>query len=184
MSTRATVWIKNENTGDERFLYHHCDGYMLDEELDPILKELEPEEWTVTDIAEEIIRKYEAYGRHEVSGVGWDSEYVYKIDVENKTLEKFECGINDTDNGDRKEEKTQKKYLKNTYYYDMELGNGGGDYCDKLLEANAVKEKFEKIERFAYDVKNFIDFLGKTHNFDEEDMKTAMDLIYHLSNKK
>lgn len=182
MSTRATVWIKSGD--EERFLYHHCDGYMLDEELDPILKELEPEEWTVDDVAEEILEKYEDYGRHKVDGVGWDSEYVYKIDVDKRTLEKFECGINDTDNGDCKEEKTQVKYLKNTYYYDMELGDGEGDYCDKLLEANAAKEKFEKIERFAHDVKNFIDFLGKSHDFDEEDMNTAMDLIYHLSKNK
>ena len=182
MSTRATVWIKSGN--EERFLYHHCDGYMLDEEIDPILKELEPEKWTVDDVAEEILEKYEDYGRHKVDGVGWDSEYVYKIDVDKRTLEKFECGINDTDNGDRKEEKTQGKYLKNTYYYDMELGNEEGDYCDKLLEANAAKEKFEKIERFAHDVKSFIDFLGKSHDFDEEDMNTAMDLIYHLSKNK
>ena len=125
MSTRATVWIKSEN--EERFLYHHCDGYMLDEELDPILKGLEPEEWTVTDIAEEIIRKYEEYGRHKVDWVGWDSEYVYKIDVDSKTLEKFECGINDTDNGDRKDEKTQKKYLIKVYDYMQEtLANGEG----------------------------------------------------------
>ena len=184
MSTRATVWIKNAHTGEERFLYHHCDGYMLDEELDPILKKLTDDQWTVDGVAEAIIEEYEAYGRHKVDGVGWDSEYVYKIYVDEKALEKFECGINDTDKGDRKEEKTQRKYLKNTYYYNMELGDGEGDYCDKLLEANAVKEKFEKIERFAYDVKNFIDFLGKTHEFDEDDMKTAMDLIYNLSKKK
>ena len=117
MSTRATVWIKGEN--EERFLYHHCDGYMLDEELDPILKGLNPELWTVDDIAEFIIEQYEDYGRHKVYGVNWDSEYVYKIDVVNKTLEKFECGINDTDSGDRKEEKTQKKYLIKTYRYDL-----------------------------------------------------------------
>lgn len=120
MSTRATVWIKNESTGEERFLYHHCDGYMLDEELDPILNGLEPEEeWTVDNIAEFIIEQYEDYGRHKVDGVGWDSEYVYKIDVENKTLEKFDCGINDTENGDRKEEKTQKKYLVKTCRYGL-----------------------------------------------------------------
>ena len=184
MSTRATVWILNEDNGDERFLYHHCDGYMLDEEINPILTNLQDDKWTVDDVAEAIINYDEVYGRHKVDGVGWDSEYVYKISVDKKALEKFECGINDTDNGDRKEEKTQGKYLKNTYYYDMELGNEEGDYCDKLLEANAAKEKFEKIERFAHDVKNFIDFLGKTHDFDEEDMKTAIDLIYHLSKNK
>jgi hypothetical protein len=183
MMTRATVWIKR---GDkERFLYHHCDGYMLDEELDPILKELEPEEWTVDDVAEEILEKYEDYSRHKVDGVGWDSEYVYKIDVDKRTLEKFECGINDTDNGDRKEEKTQQKYLIETYRYDLQQDNVN-EGCPSTIqeEHENTREKFEKIERFAHDVKNFIDFLGKTHNFDEEDMKTAMDLIYHLSKNK
>ena len=51
-------------------------------------------------------------------------------------------------------------------------------------EHENTREKFDKIERFAYDVKNFIDFLGKTHNFDEDDMRTAMDIIYHLSREK
>lgn len=182
MSTRATVWIKSEKTGDERFLYHHCDGYMLDEELDPILKELEPEEWTVIDVAEEILRKYEDYGRHKVDGVGWDSEYAYKIDVDKRTLEKFECGIYDTKEGDRKEEKTQEKYLINTYHYDYPRAiEGGPSNITEEPERPSAKEKFEKIERFAYDVSKFIDFLGKTHEFDKEDMETAMDLIYFMS---
>ena len=117
MSTRATVWILNQENSDERFLYHHCDGYMLDEEIDPILKKLPSDKWNVDDVAQTIINYDEAYGRHHVDGVGWDSEYVYKVNVTNKTLEKFECGIEDTDNGDRKEEKTQEKYLEKTYEY-------------------------------------------------------------------
>lgn len=133
MSTRATVWIKGEN--EERFLYHHCDGYMLDEELDPILKRLKPGEWTVDIVAEAIIEEYEAYGRHKVDGVGWDSEYVYKIDVDNKTLEKFECGINDTDNGDRKEEKTQKKYLVNVCDYMQETLSDGEGPSNQICES-------------------------------------------------
>ena len=143
MSTRATVWILNQENGDERFLYHHCDGYMLDEELDPILKELEPEKWTVIDIAEEILEKYEEYGRHRVDGVGWDSEYVYKIDVCKKTLEKFECGINDTDNGDRKEEKTQEKYLKNTYKYSSTVID------DPATRAQIIKIQLLDLIKFA-----------------------------------
>ena len=115
MSTRATVWILNEDNGDERFLYHHCDGYMLDEEINPILTNLQDDKWTVDGVAEAIINYDEAYGRHKVDGVGWDSEYVYKISVDKKTIEKFECGINDTDAGDRKYEKTQAKYLKTKY---------------------------------------------------------------------
>lgn len=180
MSTRATVWINNEITGEECFLYHHCDGYMLDEELDPILKTLTPDQWTVGDVSSAIIEKYGEYGRHPVDGVGWDSEYVYKISVIGKNLEKFECGINDTERGDRKGEKTQEKYRIKSYdYFAPE-----SDCKNNSQDIGNIKEKFEKIERFANDVKNFIDFLGKTHNFDEEDMNTAMDLIYHLSKKK
>lgn len=185
MSTRATVWIKSGD--EERFLYHHCDGYMLDDELDPILKTLTPGQWTVDGVAEAITEKYEAYGRHNVDCVGWDSEYVYKIDVKYKTLEKYECGINDTERGDRKEEKTQQKYLIKIYCYDLQqdtVNEGCPSNIPDELEKPSVKEKFEKIERFAYDVKNFIDFLGKTHEFDEDDMRTAMDIIYHLSKKK
>ena len=134
MSTRATVWIKSEN--EERFLYHHCDGYMLDEELDPILKRLEPEEWTVDDVAEEILREYEDYGRHKVDGVGWDSEYVYKIDVDKRTLAKFECGINDTSNGDRKEEKTQGKYLVKVCGYAQETSVDEGGPSNLTYESS------------------------------------------------
>lgn len=143
MSTRATVWINNESTGEERFLYHHCDGYMLDEELDPILKRLEPEDWTVDDVAKEILREYEDYGRHKVDGVGWDSEYVYKIDVDKRTLEKFECGINDTDNGDRKEEKTQEKYLEKTYRYSNAVID------DEATRAQIIKIQLLELIKYA-----------------------------------
>jgi hypothetical protein len=143
MSTRATVWIKS---GDkERFLYHHCDGYMLDEEIDPILKELEPEEWTVDDVAEEILEKYEDYGRHKADGVGWDSEYVYKIDVVHKTLEKFNCGISDTVNGDRKDEKTQEKYLEKTYRYSNAVID------DEATRAQIIKIQLLGLIKFACD---------------------------------
>ena len=117
MSTRATVWILNRENGDERFLYHHCDGYGLDYEIDKVLKNLPDDKWTVDDIAETIVNYDEDYGRHHVDGIGWDSEYAYKIDVVYKTLEKFNCGISDTINGDRKDEKTQEKYLEETYRY-------------------------------------------------------------------
>ena len=117
MSTSATVWILNRENGDERFLYHHCDGYGLDYEIDKVLKNLPDDKWTVDDIAETIVNYDEDYGRHHVDGIGWDSEYAYKIDVVYKTLEKFNCGISDTINGDRKDEKTQEKYLEETYRY-------------------------------------------------------------------
>ena len=111
MSTRATVWVLNKETGDERFLYHHWDGYMLDDEIDPILKNLPDDKWNVDDVSKAIIDYDEAYGKHKVDGVGWDSEYVYKIEVSERTMDKFNCGISDFCDGDRKEEKTQEKYM-------------------------------------------------------------------------
>ena len=109
MSTRANVWILNKKNGGERILYHHCDGYMLDEEIDPILRDLPDDKWTVKGVAEAIIDFDEAYGKHSVDSVGWDSEFVYKIEVTERKMEKFDCGISDTIRGDRKEEKTQEK---------------------------------------------------------------------------
>ena len=143
MSTRATVWIKNGD--EERFLYHHCDGYMLDEELDPILKSLPDDKWTVDGIAEAIVNYDEAYGRHHVDGVGWDSEYVYKIDAGERTLEKFGCGIKDTDNGDRKDEKTQEKYLEKTYRYSSAVID------DEATRAQIIKIQLLGLIKFACD---------------------------------
>ena len=129
MSTRATVWIINEKSGDERFLYHHCDGYMLNEELDPILKELEPEEWAVDTVTKVITGFDDAY--REVSyGVGWDSEYLYKISVDKMKMEKFECGISDTISGDRKEEKSDRKYLVKEYTYSKKYTETASDGLD------------------------------------------------------
>jgi hypothetical protein len=169
MSTRATVWIKSGD--EERFLYHHSDGYMLDEELDPILKGLTEEQWTADGVAEAIVREYEDYGKHKVDGVGWDSEYVYKISVDGKTLEKFECGIEDTERGDRKDEKTQKKYSVKVYDYNP-------------LKAPEDGRIRQKIERFAYDMVSFMEYMGRIHGLDEEDMETAVDMTYDLLKKR
>lgn len=143
MSTRATVWIKSGD--EERFLYHHCDGYMLDEEIDPILKNLPDDKWTVDDIAEAIVNYDEAYGRHHVDGIGWDSEYAYKIDVVYKTLEKFNCGINDTERGDRKDEKTQEMYLEKTYRYSSAMID------DEATRAQIIKIQLLGLIKFACD---------------------------------
>ena len=145
MSTRATVWILNRENGDERFLYHHCDGYMLDEELDPILKNLPDDKWTVDDIAEAIVNYDYAYGGHHVDGIGWDSEYAYKIDVVYKTLEKFNCGISDIINGDRKDEKTQEKYLEKTYRYSNVVID------DEATRAQIIKIQLLGLIKFACD---------------------------------
>jgi len=145
MSTRATVWILNRENGDECFLYHHCDGYELDYEIDQVLKNLPDDKWTVDDIAEAIVNYDEAYGRHHVDGIGWDSEYAYKIDVVYKTLEKFNCGISDTVNGDRKDEKTQEKYLEKTYRYSNIVID------DEATRAQIIKIQLLGLIKFACD---------------------------------
>ena len=99
---------------------------MLDEELDPILKGLDDNDWFIPDIMEAITNYDDAY--REKDEVGWDSEYVYKIDVDNRTLTKYECGIEDTENGDRCEEKTQEKYRVGTWAY----GKDGEHFNERI----------------------------------------------------
>ena len=115
MSTRATVIIKDSNTGEKCYLYHHCDGYQLDGGLTNLLGCVLPSGWTVKNLKEIIIDMDDAYGAHKVDNVGWDSEYVYVIDAAYKTLKKYECGLwfmneHQEDNMDIEEEKTQEKY--------------------------------------------------------------------------
>ena len=118
---------------------------MLDEEIDPILKGLPDDKWTVDDIAEAIVNYDEAYGGHHVDGIGWDSEYAYKIDIVYKTLEKFNCGISDTVNGDRKDEKTQDKYLEKTYRYSNVVID------DEATRAQIIKIQLLGLIKFACD---------------------------------
>ena len=115
MSTRATVWIINEENGYERFLYHHCDGYMLDEEICPLLEKLSSGDWTVDSVTKAITGFDDAY--REVEYVGWDSEYLYKITTNKMHMEKYDCGIEDTLVGDCKEEKSRPEYKVETYTY-------------------------------------------------------------------
>lgn len=141
MSTRATVWLRSEKQNITRYLYHHCDGYMLDEELDPILKGLDDNNWFIPDIMKAITDYDDAY--REKDEVGWDSEYVYKIDVDNHTLTKYECGIKDTTNGDRCEEKTQEKYLEKTYEYSSVM------FDDPATKAQVIKIQLLELIKYA-----------------------------------
>lgn len=98
MSTRATVWIKSEKEGRDVFLYHHCDGYCLDEDIDPVLKNLPCDEaWNVEDIKASIMALEFGDSYREVDTVGWDSEYVYKISVDERKMYKYDTGIGDPD---------------------------------------------------------------------------------------
>ena len=139
---------------------------MLDEEIDPVLINLPDDKWTVDDIAKAIISYDEAYGRHHVDGVGWDSEYVYKIDVVNKTLEKFDCGISDYREGDRKDEKTQAKYLERTFTYTKLSG----------------EEKAAKIKDYVETLKILINATAKNASLNDEMKREAVKLIYEFYN--
>lgn len=95
MSTRATVWIRNDKEDVSVFLYHHCDGYGLDEDIGPVLKNLPDDAWNVVDIQDAIqaLEFGDSYRR--VDTVGWDSEYVYKISVDKRKMYKYYTGIGD-----------------------------------------------------------------------------------------
>lgn len=135
MSTRATIWIKSEGQ-DDAFIYHHCDGYMLDEEIDPVLKELAPHSWNVPDVINRILEIEDTYSL--TDHVGWDSEYVYKIDVDARVMEKYDCGIDCSANDDCKEEKTQAKYLEATFEYMKEKHDIG--YLHKESQFSEEKQ--------------------------------------------
>lgn len=122
MSTKATLIIKDSKTGEKCYLYHHCDGYSLDEELDNLLQYVVDSNWTVPALRSIVINMDEAYGTHPVISVGWDSEYVYVIDAANKTLKKYECGLwfeseHYLETMNIEEEKTQEKYHVGTWAY-------------------------------------------------------------------
>lgn len=135
MSTRATVWIINEENGYERFLYHHCDGDMLEEEICPILGKLSSVDWTVDSVTKAITDFDDDY-REVIGGygVGWDTEYLYKITTNRMRMEKYECGIGDTLAGDCKEEKSKPEYRVETYTYGFPVEN----------YANAIPKKEDK----------------------------------------
>ena len=136
MSTRATVWIINEENGYERFLYHHCDGYMLEQEICPILGKLSSVDWTVDSVVKAITDFDDAYREVDADyGVGWDSEYLYKISVDKMKMEKFECGIGDIRVGDCKEEKSKPEYRVETYTYGFPV-----ETCTKTMQEKEDKE--------------------------------------------
>lgn len=97
MSTRATVWIRNEKKDTNIFLYHHCDGYCLDEDVDPALKKLTDEDWNEDKVGEVILSLEFGDTYKIVDGVGWDSEYVYKISIDERKMYKYATGIGNPD---------------------------------------------------------------------------------------
>ena len=183
MSTRATVWIKNEDTGEEKFLYHHCDGYSLDDDLADVLLDIPKQYWTVETIAKEIIDHDEDYGRHRVNEIGWDSEYVYVISIKNRTLTKYECGCwfsgeHKNDGMTIQEEKTQPKYIVRQ----LEIGPRGGVATEEL-RFDGVQEKKRTVERikdFAFQMKNLIDWAAGASGLDDEAKKSVVSILYGM----
>lgn len=116
MSTRATVWIRSDKDDESVFLFHHCDGYCLDEDIDPALKNLHDDAWNVVDIQDTIqaLEFGDSYRR--VDTVGWDSEYVYKISVDECKMYKYYTGIGDPHNDETNFE-SRLTDLERTYEY-------------------------------------------------------------------
>ena len=119
MSTRATVWIRNDKDDESVFLFHHCDGYCLDEDIDPVLKNLPDDAWNVVDIQDAIqaLEFGDTYRR--VDTVGWDSEYVYKISIDEHKMYKYDTGIGDP-YGDEANFESRLTDLERTYEYQPE----------------------------------------------------------------
>lgn len=119
MSTRATVWIRSDKEDENVFLYHHCDGYCLDEDIDPVLKNLPDDAWNVTDIQDAIkaLEFGDTYRRAKT--VGWDSEYVYKISIDERKMYKYNTGIGDP-YADEANFESRLTELERTYEYQPE----------------------------------------------------------------
>lgn len=167
MSTRATVWLRKPSTREEAYLYHHCDGYALDDDLDEVLRGLPMgTPWNLERMIEAIIEYDEAYGRHSVSNIGWDSEYVYVIDLDERTLKKYGCGICLKDTMSIEQEKTQDKYLERTIKY------------PSLSEA----EENEKIGNFVLALQVIVDNTAKVANINSSMKKEAVKRLYELYN--
>lgn len=167
MSTRASVWLRKPSTGEEAYLYHHCDGYALDDDLDRVLKELPMgTPWNMEKVFDAIVDYDDAYGRHRVSSIGWDSEYVYVIDLDERTLKKYGCGICSKDELSIEQEKTQDKYLERIIKYPS-------------LSENEVNEK---INSFVLALKAIINNTAKLADVNGAMKKEAVKRLYELYN--
>lgn len=164
MSTRATVCLKKASAKEEAYLYHHCDGYALDEDLDDVLKNLPNGAWNVKDLVERIIDYDDVYGHHCVTSVGWDSEYVYVIDLDERTLKKYGCGICVKDGMSIEEEKTQDKYLERTIKYPT------------LSEA----EEDARINAFVAAIKTIVETTAGVANLNDSMKLEAVKRLYKL----
>lgn len=82
MSTRCHLIVK-DNKNDERYVYHHCDGYL--EGVGKEIKEFTnsvytPIEFTSDEFCKQIENWDDSY-EYEDSGIHGDEEYIYTIDI-------------------------------------------------------------------------------------------------------
>ena len=168
MSTRATVLIQEPLTGEKAYLYHHCDGYELEPDLDTVLRNLENDDWSMKNVVKSIIDYDSAYGRHVVNNIGWDSEYVYVIDLTEKTLKKYACGLwfekdHKNDGMSIADEKTQPKNLVRTFNY-------------KILTES---EREVAIRGFVETLKIVVNATAKNANISDSMKKEAIKRLYN-----
>lgn len=163
MSTRATVWIRNEKDDESVFLFHHCDGYCLDEGIDPVLKNLPDDAWNVAGIQDAIQAQALEFGDtyRRVDTVGWDSEYVYKISIDERKMYKYATGIGDPYGETNFESRL--KDLEKTYTYPGE----------------------EEISPLAAKLKEIVDSYDEEHSMTKEGAEFyANQLLSYIEGKK
>ena len=167
MSTRATVWIRNDEEDISGFLYHHCDGYSLDEDIDPVLKNLPDDAWNVVDIQDAIqaLEFGDTYRR--VDTVGWDSEYVYKISIDERKMYKYGTGIGDPYGEANFESRLTN--LERTYEYQPEKC---GD------------EPKEELSPLAAKLKEIVDSYDDEHSMTKEGAEFYANQLHSLIEEK
>lgn len=92
MSTRAHVIIRKSGQEDQ-FVYHHCDGYPegVGSELDDIFRN---SDYSDTYAAAKALEEYDYQYRYENYGIHGDEEYLYLVDLDNKTITCYEVWKN------------------------------------------------------------------------------------------
>lgn len=94
MSTRANIVL--EEMGNHLWLYHHFDGYpsYLGENLMKFMSTKHKKDYAnIHDIANELFKDKDDTGFELTSQRHGDIEYMYIINIENRTIECIEAGF-------------------------------------------------------------------------------------------
>lgn len=91
MSTRAHVIIRKSGQEDQ-FVYHHCDGYPdgVGSELDEVFRN---SNYSDTNDAVKALEEYDSQYRID-DNIHGDEEYLYLVDLDNKTITCYEVWKN------------------------------------------------------------------------------------------